>query len=93
MNSIFKSTVSIWEHEINRKYMVSPLCSFALSLMAIDIFILALQIVFIVVALTNGCKAHGIVLIIEIAVALALLLNSFLERKRVSKFATGLFKV
>ncbi|MHC4120818.1 MAG: hypothetical protein ACYSWO_25280 [Planctomycetota bacterium] len=91
LNSICQAKVCIWEHEVGRKYLVSPRCSFALSLFAISAFQLLLQGLFIAVALWSGHVIYGVVLIVELCVATALLLNSFAERKRVSDFARKIF--
>jgi hypothetical protein len=93
LNSICKSKVCIWEHEIGRKFLVSPLCSFALSVIAISSFELSFQIIVIVLALKSGKLIYGIILIIELSFVIGLILNSFLERKRVSDFAGDILEL
>ncbi len=92
LNSIFNSNVSIWEHQINPRFMVSAKCSFGLSLIVLDSFIFIGQIYFIVVAFREEKELYGAILIIELVFVLLLLLYSFVERGWVSSFAEEKFK-
>lgn len=87
LNSLCNSNVCIWEHEINRNFLVTPKCSFALSLIAIIIFLLLSHTVFIVEALKNEKTEFATILLIELLLVMGLLYNSFRERYKVAEYA------
>ncbi len=87
LNSICNSNACIWEHEINRNFLATPKCSFALSLIAIVIFLLLLHTVFIVMALNSGRTIFGTILLTELLLVMGLLSKSFRERYKVAEYA------